>query len=80
MTPASARQPLHDSPWPKVLLLMRCGHAKWAGNLLKKYVHDLNKADQDLVQTRRRRPDGTRPTDGTCRKEWSEQVADLGCN
>jgi hypothetical protein len=33
----------HDSPWPKVLLLMRCGHAKLAGNLLQKYVEDLNK-------------------------------------
>jgi len=33
----------HDSPWPKVLLLMRCGHAKWAGSLLQKYVEDLNK-------------------------------------
>lgn len=40
----------HDSPWPKVLLLMRCGHAKWAGNLLKKYVEDLNKQVNLLKQ------------------------------
>ena len=66
----------HDSPWPKVLLLMRCGRAKRAGILLRKYVDALNNPDK--VPGMRRKTDGSRLTDGTCRLHWSNAVWGLG--